>query len=167
MQLNGFGYKNMPTASVLRNAYTISTNISDGELQINFSDGSKSLFTAYQFNFHAPSEHTVDGRSYDLEMHIMHHYRDEPKQLGAIIAIFFDRKIGGNFDNPLLDSLKFSKTTQGVGLSVTNVNLATFLSGVNFSRYWSYRGSITTPPCTEGLKWRVIQQVQPISDAQL
>ena len=82
---------------------------------------------------------------------------DEPKQLGAIIAIFFDRRMGGNFENPLLDSLKFSKTTQGVGLSVTNLNLATFLSSVNFSRYWSYRGSITTPPCTEGLKWRVIQ----------
>lgn len=86
----------------------------------------------------------------------MHHYKDEPKQLGAVISIFFDRKIGGNFDNPLLDSLKFSKTTPGVGLLVTNLNLATFLSVIDFKRYWSYRGSITTPPCTEGLKWKVI-----------
>lgn len=35
------------------------------------------------------------------------------------------------------------------------------------STYWSYDGSLTTPPCTEGLKWSVIKQVQPISDAQL
>lgn len=41
------------------------------------------------------------------------------------------------------------------------------MGGVDFSKYWSYRGSLTTPPCTEGIKWSVISQVQPISDAQL
>ena len=52
-------------------------------------------------------------------------------------------------------------------MPVTNVNMETFLSGVNFSRYWSYRGSITTPPCTEGVKWNVVKKVYPISAAQL
>lgn len=61
MQLNGFGYANMVTASETRNPNTIVTNLADGEFQIDFADGSKSLFTPLQFHFHAPSEHSVDG----------------------------------------------------------------------------------------------------------
>ena len=41
------------------------------------------------------------------------------------------------------------------------------MSRVDFSEYWNYAGSLTTPPCTEGVKWTVIRQVQPISDRQL
>lgn len=42
-----------------------------------------------------------------------------------------------------------------------------FLKGVDMRRYWSYDGSFTTPPCTEGIKWSVITEVQSISDEQL
>ena len=42
-----------------------------------------------------------------------------------------------------------------------------FLSTVNMKEYWSYDGSFTTPPCTEGIKWTVIKQVQSISKDQL
>ena len=57
---------------------------------------------------------------------------------------------------------------QGKGLSSPpKVPLRDFLSRIDMSEYWSYKGSLTTPPCTEGLKWSVIKQVQPISKAQL
>ena len=42
-----------------------------------------------------------------------------------------------------------------------------FLKGVDMRRYWSYDGSFTTPPCTEGIKWSVITEVQSISSEQL
>lgn len=76
MQVNGFGYKNMASATERRDPNTIVTNIADGEFQIDFSDGSKSLFTPLQMQFHAPSEHTVDGKYYDLELHIVHYYKN-------------------------------------------------------------------------------------------
>ena len=42
-----------------------------------------------------------------------------------------------------------------------------FFSELNFKDYWNYRGSITTPPCTEGIEWIIIQQIQTISDEQM
>lgn len=42
-----------------------------------------------------------------------------------------------------------------------------FFDSVDFSEYWSYPGSLTTPPCWEGIKWNVIKEVQSISPAQL
>lgn len=167
MQLNVEGYANMKTATVTRNPNTIGAALSAGEFQIDFADGTTSLFTPLQFHFHAPSEHTVDGRFFDLELHIVHHYKDEPTQLGAVLGIFFDRKAGGNKANPLLESLQFDKTIDGEGISVSNLNLASFLDGVDLSAYWSYDGSLTTPPCSEGIEWNVVREVQPISDAQL
>jgi len=110
----------------------------------------------------------VNGKLYDLEMHIVHYYKDTNVSLGAVIGIFFDREAGGNFNNPFLDSLKFGETVKGEeGIQVENANLASLLGSVDFRKYWNYRGSLTTPPCSEGIKWTVIEQVQPISDIQL
>ena len=100
-------------------------------------------------------------------MHINHYYKDQPTALGAVISIFFDREKGSNKSNTFLDSLNFGKTVVDTATPVTNVNLASLLSGTDFSRYWSYNGSLTIPPCTEGIKQSVLEQVQPISDAQL
>lgn len=45
--------------------------------------------------------------------------------------------------------------------------LTAFFESVDFSEYWSYPGSFTTPPCTEGVRWSVVKDVQPISSTQL
>ncbi len=47
------------------------------------------------------------------------------------------------------------------------MNLASFLNYANMNHFWSYDGSLTTPPCTEGIKWTVLSDVQKISDTQL
>jgi carbonic anhydrase len=74
-----------------------------------------------------------------------------------VIGIFFDREKGGNYANPFIDSLAFGSTVLDTAVPVTNVNLANLLSSADFSRYWSYKGSLTTPPCTEGIKWSVLE----------
>ena len=59
------------------------------------------------------------------------------------------------------------------GLVSTSLNepleiaLEQMLDVVDMSEYWSYEGSLTTPPCSEGIRWSVIKQVQPISQSQL
>lgn len=75
---------------------------------------------------------------------------------------------GGSEPNAFLDSLWSSiDTINFTGPGKTTVNLNEFLSTVNMKEYWSYDGSFTTPPCTEGIKWTVIKQVQSISAEQL
>lgn len=120
-----------------------------------------SVFSPAQFHFHAPSEHSVDGKLYDLEFHMVHSYADTNGMFGGVIGIFFDVEEGGDYPNPLLDALWNEE-----GLEV-NIPLASFLAGVDMTEYWNYNGSLTTPPCTEGIKWTVVKEVQPITTAQL
>jgi len=146
------------------------------ELELTFADGSQSYFQPLQFHFHAPSEHSVSGRLYDLEVHFVHTIKGsntagstvapQGEIPGAVIGIFFDREAGGNYDNDFLSSLNDAITSKGTA-SASMVKVRQFLGGVDMTEYWSYDGSLTTPPCWEGLKWSVIKQVQPISDAQL
>ena len=120
-----------------------------------------SLYEPLELHFHSPSEHTVAGKHHDLEMHIVHQYKGTNGQLGAVIAIFFDREDGGNSYNAFIGSLDFENAvpyTEGdpeaepepipeiFGTPLINANLASFLSAVDMTRYWSYPGSLTTPP---------------------
>lgn len=161
MEINGYGYKDytVKQSQVSRSAEKVQTDVADGEFHLNFADGSMSVFKPLQFHFHAPSEHTVDEAFYDLELHVVHLYADTAG-LGAVIGFMFDRS-AGNYDNDFLDAFLDDQSED------VTIKLSSFMNGVDFSEYWNYAGSLTTPPCTEGVKWTVIKQVQPISDAQL
>jgi len=77
----------------------------DGELKIkNDALGINQTFKPAQLHFHAPSEHTVNGKHYDLEMHIVHLTASGAP--GAVIGVFFDRKAGGPLANQLLQDLQ-------------------------------------------------------------
>lgn len=142
------------------------------ELELTFADGSQSYFMPLQFHFHAPSEHSVDGKLYDAEVHFVHTIKGsnavgstaQPEIPGAVVGIFFDVKAGGNHPNAFLDSL-FAAVASSTSLKPTTIDMRKFLASVDMTEYWSYDGSFTTPPCTEGLKWTVIKQVQSISPA--
>ena len=92
-----------------------------------------------QFHFHAPSEHAVDDKLYDLEVHFVHKYADTEASLGGVIGVFFDRE-AGNYDNDFLTALWEDD-------DVVDIKVASFLSNVDMSEYWNYPGSLTTPPC--------------------
>ena len=145
------------------------------ELRFTMRDGEEKSFTPKQFNFHVPPEHTVDGDYYDVEVHFVHVIKDsgrvdrdgvrQNEEYGTIIGIFFQVKDGE--DSPFIESLFDAYDSQGNSEERGFVALEDFLSGVDMSQFWSYDGSFTNPPCTEGINWIVIKQVQPISRSQL
>lgn len=172
-QINGYGYKNFSQRTVKLTKYSlvIDTTPEGGdalpEYQINFHDGSKTVYTPLQFHFHAPSEHTVNGRLYDLELHIVHQKKNTNVELGAVIGVFFDVEAGGSTPNAFIDQLHADKASAKGYVTPGSVDLASFLGSLDFTKYWQYRGSLTTPPCSEGIKWVVLEQIQSISPEQL
>lgn len=190
MKIEGFEYRNYAADAGLvinKKTGTMQMDVTDGRLNVTFPPeegstiNSASNFYPAQLHFHSPSEHTVGGVSFDLEMHIVHTYVDG--SLGGVLGIFFDVERGGEMltqasrmpdpnygfgtvDNKFIESLMFGEATEE-GFTLGEVPLANFLAGIDMRKYWSYDGSLTTPPCTEGIKWNVIQQIQPITKRQL
>lgn len=170
--VQGYGYQNYESRTITDKGHTLQVDLSDStaDLKIMFADQTTSEFTPLQFHFHAQSEHTVGGKHMDLELHIVHRYKgtagDKQADFGAVIGIFFDQEAGGNTANAFLDSIMADSATTK-GFTTGPVELASFLTGLDFTKYWQYDGSLTTPPCWEGIKWTVLEEVQPISAEQL
>ncbi len=163
MKLEVSGYSNQ-AYTIADVPYTIiAKDVTAGSFVKTFWDGQEQEFLPAQFHFHAPSEHTIGGRHMDLELHVVHLYPDG--SLGAVIGVFFDRVYGGESTNSLLNQIGAGTVSES-GTS-RNLSFKTWLEDLDMADFWSYDGSLTTPPCTEGIKWSVLQQVQPITSSQL
>jgi carbonic anhydrase len=170
-----YGYRDYDGNMSLSNkGYTLQvdmpTNEYNGKMMRTFDDETQSLFKLVQFHVHAPSENTIDGSTLDMEMHFVHLY-DDTDGLAAVLGVFFDRVKGGNADNLFLDQW-LEKGIPSSGNSSTlsdqfDLNINGFLQSLDTTNFWSFDGSLTTPPCTEGVKWAVLKDIQPISDRQL
>lgn len=135
------------------------------DMKLTFADGQSSEFYHLQYHFHAPSEHTIQGHNMDLELHIVHKYLDD--SLGGVIGIMFDRQFGGDRDNEFIEQLTGFMGTKVGEESHGHISMKKFVDELDLGNYWSYDGSLTTPPCTEGIKWSMLKTVMPISARQL
>merc|ERR1711934_685173 len=108
---------------------------------------------ANQFHFHTGSEHTIDGVRHDLEMHTVHFPKAaEGGVIAAAMGIFFSvNKSNAKLDeadvkiiDDFFDSLKWDQAGDQWSEMVPYGNL---MMMVNMRRRWSYKGSVTTPPC--------------------
>ncbi|WP_324188090.1 carbonic anhydrase [Nocardia higoensis] len=104
-------------------------------------------FALSQFHFHAPSEHTVDGAFADMELHLVH--SDATGGL-AVLAVLLAVGQHSPFTSVLTD-LPHTGDTRALG----PVDLRTFLPA-DLTQF-RYTGSLTTPPCTEGVAWTVLR----------
>ncbi|MED3468933.1 carbonic anhydrase family protein [Bacillus thuringiensis] len=134
------------------NGHTIQVD-DTGTAQIN---GRTFAFT--QFHFHAPSEHTINGKHYPVEVHFVHKSQDG--RLAVIGVLFQEGKENKGFQD-VLDHVKAGQKNTEVGiLDITS------MIPVHKS-YYHYLGSLTTPPLSENVEWYVMKEVVEASPEQI
>lgn len=113
-----------------------------------------------QFHFHAPAEHTLDRRAYPAELHFVH--RNGAGQL-AVLGVFIEE---GAENAALAAVLAGEPTGAGEDLAThLSADLAALLPPDR--AYFAYAGSLTTPPCSEGVRWNVLRTPITASPAQI
>ena len=152
-----FDYKPSPL-KIIDNGHTI---------QVNYAPGSSitvegKQYELVQFHFHKPSEERINGRPYDMVAHLVH--RDRDGNL-AVVAVLL--KIGGanRLVQKLWDNLPRKKGEENEAKGV-EANAADLLPA-DKSAYYTFTGSLTTPPCSEGVTWFVLKTPMFISEDEL
>jgi len=162
-------YEEVHNWNVTHTGQTINLYPSDGELQINGSNFGEP-FTLAQFHFHwgeniyQGSEHFINGEKFPLEVHFVH--GSQSKKYAVLGFLFQLSEKNNTALDPLLAAIR--ETTKTHETATVALNLSTILPGDEFlTDYFRYFGSLTTPPCTEGIKWTVIKHKINISEHQL
>ena len=149
-------YKSAPL-TMLNNGHTIQVNIPEGsKLRI---DGI--AYDLLQFHFHRPSEEQIDGKPMAMVAHFVHKSADGKL---AVIGVLLKE---GN-ENPNIKTL-WSNLPPGEGPPV-DVPSVTFNPASLLPKeldFWSYEGSLTTPPCTEGVRFFILRTPVNISKEQV
>ncbi len=142
--------------SVLDNGHTVQVNVAPGNaLQVM---GRR--FELLQFHFHRPSEERINGRQYDMVAHLVH--KDAEGKL-AVVAVLLERGRDQALIQTIWNNLPLEK---GQDLPAPGQLDMTQLLPQDRS-YFTYMGSLTTPPCSEGVLWMVMRSPVQLSPNQI
>lgn len=141
---------------VLNNGHTI---------QVNYKPGSSveidgHVYELKQFHFHSTSEHTVHGKSYPLEAHFVH--TDDHGKITVIGLLFEEGEENHALDEILSHMPHDANHTTKLDHHVS----AQSILGDHLD-YFSYQGSLTTPPCSEGVNWVLLKEPSHVSSHQV
>jgi carbonic anhydrase len=141
---------------ILNNGHTVQVNYAKGSsIQI---DGK--TFNLQQFHFHAPSENHIGGKSYPMEAHFVHASRDGHL---AVVALMFKE---GAPNKGLANAwARMPKKAGNKNRLSARVDANEILPSKR--DYYRFNGSLTTPPCSEGVRWLVLKQAATASKAQI
>ncbi|NPA60084.1 MAG: carbonic anhydrase family protein [Epsilonproteobacteria bacterium] len=150
-----FEYKS-DSASVVNNGHTVQVNIKNGSsIEI---DGI--VFELKQFHFHTPSENQIEGKNFPLEAHFVHASKDGKL---AVVALMFEDGV----QNPIINKIwhKVShKVNEKKACNLSSKVINDLLP--KDKSYYRFSGSLTTPPCSEGVRWFVLKNYSHISASQ-
>ena len=150
-----FDYK--PSAfRVLDNGHTVQVNVGPG----NSIDVAGRRFDLVQFHFHRPSEERINGKQFDMVAHLVH--KDIDGRL-AVVAVLLDRGSAHPLVQSVWNNLPLEKGDEVAARTTLDMNA---LLPAERS-YFTYMGSLTTPPCSEGVLWMVMKTPMPISTDQI
>ena len=145
------------STDVVNNGHAIQVDV-DSHSSINI-DGLH--FVLKQFHFHSPSENEINGRSFPLEAHFVHATKDGRL---AVVAVLYE--LGEK--NDVLDKIFAAMPKEAnhkAPLDISSKMIDELLP--KDKDYYYFSGSLTTPPCSENVKWMVLKSYQTLSKDQL
>ncbi|WP_266180404.1 carbonic anhydrase [Dyella humicola] len=146
--------------ALVNNGHTVQANVSDAKDTVVF-DGD--TYRLAQFHFHSPSEHTTDGTRFPLEIHFVN---EDGRKRVVVVGVMV--KLGKQNESlaSVLRALPASEkeTSKDTRPPVT-VDLGSVLPHDHGA--YVYAGSLTTPPCTEGVHWVVLKEPIQMSSDQI
>jgi carbonic anhydrase len=142
--------------TVIDNGHTVQVNVGSG----NSIQVMGRRYELVQFHFHRPSEERINGRVFDMVAHLVH--QDVEGRL-AVVAVLLDRGSAHPAVQSVWNNLPLEKGEPMPARSSLDLNALL----PKDRRYYTYMGSLTTPPCSEGVLWMVMQQPVTISPEQI
>ena len=143
-------------ATIVDNGHTVQVDLADG----GFMNVGGVPYKLVQFHFHAPSEERVAGKGYPMVVHLVHKAEDGKL---AVVAVLLKQ---GKADAALAPVFAAMPHDHGKPKALpAALDVAELLPADK--GYFRYTGSLTTPPCSEGVAWHVLKQPVEVSKAQV
>jgi carbonic anhydrase len=142
---------------VIDNGHTIQVNYEPGS---SISVGGR-RYDLVQFHFHRPSEEKINGKRYPMVAHLVH--KNAEGEL-AVVAVLLQQ----GAQNPLVKTLWADlprEKEKEKAMDEVSINAASLLP--RSRKYYTFAGSLTTPPCSEGVTWFVLSSPVQVSEAQV
>jgi carbonic anhydrase len=151
-----FSYSSFPM-KIVDNGHTLQV-LNNGTNSVSYN-GKKYDFK--QFHYHYHSEHKLDGVASEMEVHLVH---QEPTS-GALLVVGFFMTSGANnlFFDSILNNWPSEKEKEVT--TTTSIDMNTILP--TDRKYYTYIGSLTTPPCSQGVSFFLFKQKMEVSSTQL
>jgi carbonic anhydrase len=142
---------------VIDNGHTVQVEVGEGSSITVMGRN----YPLVQFHFHRPSEERINGKTYDMVAHLVH--KDYDNSL-AVIAVLMER----GMEHPVIQTL-WNHMPLEVGMESQPPNVMIDLNRLLPEKrdYFTYMGSLTTPPCTENVLWMVFKNPVPVSLEQI
>ena len=147
---------------MINNGHTVQMAYDPGSTLGRVGSEASSRSTLAQFHFHAPSEHTVDGASFPMEAHLVHvNAAGKPV---AVVGVFIK---AGKENTGLTKAFQDLPAKSGDKRAPAGATIDARALLPADKTFFTYPGSLTTPPCTEGLTWYVFKTPIEMSPAQI
>ncbi|MCH2220008.1 MAG: carbonic anhydrase family protein [Dechloromonas sp.] len=144
------------TFRIVDNGHTILVEAGEGSISLTGK-----TYELVQFHFHRPSEEKINGQRFDMVVHLVH--KSDEGQL-AVVAVLLARGNENPFIQTLWNNMPLEKNMP-VAPPAATIDLNALLPSSR--NYYTYMGSLTTPPCTEGVLWLVMKQPVQVSQDQI
>jgi carbonic anhydrase len=157
VNLEQIGFDYHPSSfNEIDNGHTIQVTVGGG----NFITVGNQTYELQEFHFHRPSEERINGRGTEMVIHLVH--KSAEGKL-AIVAVLLERGKANELIQTVWNNLPLEKNE----VVAPSIVLDLLQALPEHREYYTYMGSISTPPCTENVLWMVMKQPMQASPAQM